>query len=222
GHARSDLVDHHRATGPVRHSGVGFYPALGVPSPHWTRVRHDGLQGVGAAPWSADCRGQCRQDEGGAAECVHRRYPRLVRLPRRSRTTGLAGFQLRTVVASVPRRFRGGHTRHRPDTHDLLVRGVCGAVPSTLPLTVKRSIEIVSIGTELLLGDVVDTNAPSAGRLLTSLGIAVSRRVTVPDVSGEIATAVGEALDRTGIVVTTGGLGPTRDDLTRDGVNRKS
>lgn len=80
------------------------------------------------------------------------------------------------------------------------------------------TIEIVSVGTELLLGETVDTNAAHASRVFAAHGLRVSRRATVGDRTAEIQHAVGEALDRSGTVLVTGGLGPTRDDLTRDAV----
>ena len=81
-------------------------------------------------------------------------------------------------------------------------------------------IEVVTIGDELLLGHTIDTNAAHLARRLAALGVGVRRRATVGDTAGEIATAVGEALERTGAVVTTGGLGPTADDLTREAIAR--
>lgn len=80
------------------------------------------------------------------------------------------------------------------------------------------SLEHVSIGTELLLGDTVDSNVAFAGRALSEIGVRVARRTTVGDSIAEIQDAIGGALDRTGVVIACGGLGPTNDDLTRDGV----
>ena len=79
-------------------------------------------------------------------------------------------------------------------------------------------IEVVTIGGELLLGFTVDTNAAHLARELGELGIEVVRRTTVGDAPEEIAAAVREALDRTGAVITTGGLGPTADDLTKPAI----
>ena len=77
------------------------------------------------------------------------------------------------------------------------------------------SVEIVTIGDELLLGTTVDTNAVFLARALGEIGVPVARRATVADVAHDIADAVQQALQRTGGVITTGGLGPTADDLTR-------
>jgi nicotinamide-nucleotide amidase len=76
-------------------------------------------------------------------------------------------------------------------------------------------IELVTIGDELLLGFTIDTNAAHISRALGEIGFEIVRRSTVGDTAGEIAAAVGDALSRTGAVITTGGLGPTSDDLTK-------
>jgi nicotinamide-nucleotide amidase len=76
-------------------------------------------------------------------------------------------------------------------------------------------LELLTIGTELLLGYTVDTNAVELGRALAAAGAELARRTTVPDRPDAIQAGVAEALDRTGFVITTGGLGPTRDDVTK-------
>ncbi|HEX9894001.1 MAG TPA: competence/damage-inducible protein A [Gemmatimonadales bacterium] len=76
-------------------------------------------------------------------------------------------------------------------------------------------LEVVTIGTELLLGFTVDTNGAELGQALAAIGATIVRRTAVADEAGAIRAAVGEALGRTGIVITTGGLGPTRDDLSK-------
>jgi nicotinamide-nucleotide amidase len=76
-------------------------------------------------------------------------------------------------------------------------------------------LEVVTIGTELLLGLTPDTNAAELGRALAAAGVEVVRHVSVPDRPDAIRTAVADALARTGFVITTGGLGPTRDDMTK-------
>ncbi|MEO5903115.1 MAG: competence/damage-inducible protein A [Gemmatimonadaceae bacterium] len=79
-------------------------------------------------------------------------------------------------------------------------------------------IEIVTIGDELLLGFTVDTNAAHLARELAAIGVEIVHRTTVGDIAGDIAEAVKAALDRTGAVITTGGLGPTSDDMTKASV----
>ena len=76
-------------------------------------------------------------------------------------------------------------------------------------------LEILTIGTELLLGHTVDTNAAELGRALAAAGAEITRRTTVADRPEAIRAGLAEALDRTGLVITTGGLGPTRDDMTK-------
>jgi len=77
------------------------------------------------------------------------------------------------------------------------------------------NIELVTIGTELLLGMTVDTNGAEISRALAAQGIRVTRRTSVADRGDEIGDVVREALHRTGAVLTTGGLGPTSDDITK-------
>ena len=79
-------------------------------------------------------------------------------------------------------------------------------------------VEIVTIGDELLLGETIDSNAAWLARELGAIGIIVVRRTTVGDNAADITAAVRDALDRTGGVITTGGLGPTADDRTRPAI----
>ncbi len=78
--------------------------------------------------------------------------------------------------------------------------------------------EIISVGTELLLGQIVDTNAVYLSQQLAKLGIDLYRRSTVGDNRQRIADAVREALSRANLVLLTGGLGPTPDDVTAAGI----
>ncbi|KPK79937.1 MAG: hypothetical protein AMS25_10840 [Gemmatimonas sp. SM23_52] len=82
----------------------------------------------------------------------------------------------------------------------------------------STAIEIVSIGEELLSGATLDTNAATIAQALEPLGLRVVRRTTVGDDAASIADAVASALARTGVVITTGGLGPTNDDTTKAAV----
>jgi len=79
-------------------------------------------------------------------------------------------------------------------------------------------VELITIGDELLLGFTIDTNAAYIARTLAANGVEIVRRTTVGDEAGKIAQSVREALDRTGAVITTGGLGPTSDDLTKPAI----
>ncbi len=80
------------------------------------------------------------------------------------------------------------------------------------------SAEIITIGTEILLGEILDRNARYLARQLRDAGIDLYRKTTVGDNAGRIAQAIQQALERCEIVITTGGLGPTVDDPTRDAV----
>ena len=79
-------------------------------------------------------------------------------------------------------------------------------------------LELVTIGDELLLGFTIDTNAAHLARELASVGFSIVRRATVGDDAEDITSAVKDALERTGAVITTGGLGPTSDDRTRPAI----
>lgn len=76
-------------------------------------------------------------------------------------------------------------------------------------------LELLTIGTEILLGFTVDTNSAELGRALAAAGIQVVRRTSVGDDPAAIRSGVTEALRRSGSVICTGGLGPTADDVTK-------
>src|SRR5690242_15834926 len=79
-------------------------------------------------------------------------------------------------------------------------------------------VEIVTIADELLLAYTLDSHAAHLARGLAGAGVEIVRRTTDGDGPDEIAAAVREALDRAGAVITTGGLGPTSDDLTKPSI----
>lgn len=76
--------------------------------------------------------------------------------------------------------------------------------------------EILCVGTELLLGDIVNTNAQFLSKELAKLGIPVYYQSVVGDNPNRLTNAIDTALSRSNIVITTGGLGPTKDDLTKE------
>src|SRR5581483_5805818 len=78
--------------------------------------------------------------------------------------------------------------------------------------------EILSIGTELLLGEIVDTNSAFIASRLPGLGIDLYFQHTVGDNLGRIVQTIGRAWEENDLVITTGGLGPTEDDLTREAI----
>jgi nicotinamide-nucleotide amidase len=81
-------------------------------------------------------------------------------------------------------------------------------------------LEVVTVGTELLLGYTLDSNAADIARSLAPIGVRVVRRSTVGDDEAAIQQVVVDCLERTGFVILTGGLGPTRDDVTKKAVAR--
>ncbi len=78
--------------------------------------------------------------------------------------------------------------------------------------------EIVAVGTELLLGQIVNTNAAHLARRLAEVGVEVYRQTVVGDNRGRLVAALRDSLERADLVLTCGGLGPTPDDLTREAV----
>ena len=76
-------------------------------------------------------------------------------------------------------------------------------------------VQIITIGDELLIGQVVDTNSAWMGRTLNDIGAEVSRIVSVRDRHEEILGAINEAMATADVVLVTGGLGPTKDDITK-------
>ena len=77
------------------------------------------------------------------------------------------------------------------------------------------SVEIITVGDELLIGQVVDTNSAWIGQQLGRIGAQIDRIVSVHDQADEIRGAVDSALGRADVVIMTGGLGPTKDDITK-------
>ncbi|MBB5039356.1 competence/damage-inducible protein A [Prosthecobacter dejongeii] len=76
-------------------------------------------------------------------------------------------------------------------------------------------LELVNTGTELCLGDTINTNAAWIGQRMAALGIEVARQTIVPD-GGAVREAIEEAASRADVVLVSGGLGPTNDDVTRE------
>jgi nicotinamide-nucleotide amidase len=108
---------------------------------------------------------------------------------------------------------RGGCGGDRPGLHRSA--GVFADVAITI-----MDAELLSVGTELLIGQVVDTNAAYLGQKLAEAGIDVRLKTTVGDDLGLVSWAVSEALGRYPLAISTGGLGPTHDDLTGEAIAR--
>ena len=89
------------------------------------------------------------------------------------------------------------------------------AAPALRPIL---RAELLAIGTELTVGETTDTNSGDLARSLVTRGVTVTRIANLPDDLGVVAEALRTALTRADLVVTTGGLGPTPDDLTREAV----
>ncbi|MDB5045361.1 MAG: damage-inducible protein CinA, partial [Deinococcus sp.] len=78
--------------------------------------------------------------------------------------------------------------------------------------------EIISVGTELLLGEIVDSNAAFLARELAERGVTLHRKTVLGDNLGRVTDAIQLALSRADLVILGGGLGPTDDDLTREAI----
>ena len=78
------------------------------------------------------------------------------------------------------------------------------------------NIALLSVGTEILLGDTVNTNLASLGQALYNNGFILSTEKTVPDDKKLIQDAVNELLENNDVIITCGGIGPTEDDFTKE------
>lgn len=85
-------------------------------------------------------------------------------------------------------------------------------------MTDKHYAEIISVGTELLRGEITDTNSGYLAAQLPLIGIELTRITTAGDNLDQLSQALNQALERVDIVLMTGGLGPTEDDLTREAI----
>lgn len=108
---------------------------------------------------------------------------------------------------------RAGRTRPLPDRY---AGGV--AVRATSSDRHLRTAELLSIGSELTVGETRDTNAGELARWLSDAGVVVERLTALPDRLPAVTEAFAGALGRVDLVVSTGGLGPTPDDLTREAI----
>lgn len=77
-------------------------------------------------------------------------------------------------------------------------------------------VEVINTGTELLLGEILNTNFQYLSRQLNKLGFDVLYQTTVGDNAGRLKEVFKNALERADIIITTGGLGPTRGDITKE------
>src|ERR1039458_8728227 len=108
----------------------------------------------------------------------------------------------------------GGSVRRRPHLPRFRL-WTLDCLPAVLGLR-AMIVELINTGSELMLGRVLNTHQQWLCRQLADLGYVVTRQVAVPDTGSDIERAVREALARADLVIATGGLGPTSDDLTRD------
>src|SRR5213594_2523812 len=178
-----------------------------------TRDPHHGVSVFREAARRRDPGRRRGQAQGRGAERLHRGDDRVVRLARRVAAPRL-DRAARGGLEQVPRVVRRRDPGRRHPAHRVFPHRVSVSL-SRRPEGRRVNVEVLTIGTELLLGYTVDTNAAELGRALAAAGAEITRRTTVADRPEAIRVGVAEALDRTGFVITTGGLGPTRDDMTK-------
>jgi len=80
------------------------------------------------------------------------------------------------------------------------------------------NVEVIAIGTELLLGQIINTNLATIGRALAEAGLDTYRQVVVGDNLDRLSQAIRQGLDDSDALILTGGIGPTQDDITREGI----
>ncbi|MBN1288296.1 MAG: CinA family nicotinamide mononucleotide deamidase-related protein [Actinobacteria bacterium] len=83
---------------------------------------------------------------------------------------------------------------------------------------IEKAISVLTVGDEILSGEITDTNFGYIAGRICSLGLNVKKHVTVPDDIADISNAIRELARESGIIIVTGGLGPTTDDLTRESI----
>jgi len=91
-----------------------------------------------------------------------------------------------------------------------------GASKRARPMNKNQTAEIIAIGSELLLGQIVDTNTPYIASSLQEIGLEVAFQTMVGDDRKRMISVIRRALSRSRVLITTGGIGPTEDDLTRE------
>src|SRR5947208_118792 len=213
-HAHPDLLAHAAPhdSGRLPDTVVGQLARVGGAAPRRARAPHHGIPLLRETARRGDPGDGGGEAQGGGPERVHRSDAVLVRLEGRTRRPSVGGV-VSQLLGQVSRRGRGRDARGRNPAHRVLA----GRIPVSLSHAAQGRVklEVVTIGTELLLGHTVDTNAAELGRALAAAGAEITRHTTVADRPDAIRAAVAEALARSGFVITTGGLGPTRDDMTK-------
>lgn len=121
----------------------------------------------------------------------------------------------RSRLHSHPGSLASSQEPHRtPST-----RSAAGSTRSVMTVShTSMNAEIIAIGSELLLGTTVDTNSTYLARQLAAAGVNLMRKSVAADHADHITTLINEALHRADLVICTGGLGPTLDDVTREAV----
>src|SRR3954465_5672584 len=184
------------------------------------RAGDDDLSSGGRAPRRGHRRHRTCEGEDGLPARLAGRCISLVRRRHRRAAPSMAGCPLAWY------RALHRHRRHHPDDHRrapdavfaLALRPPLWSRLHGEPRPRVMDVELITVGDELLLGFTIDTNAAHLARELAAVGVSIERRARGGDDPDAIAAAVREALGRTGAVITTGGLGPTADDMTKPSI----
>ena len=80
------------------------------------------------------------------------------------------------------------------------------------------NVEVIAVGTELLLGQIINTNLATIGRALADAGLDTYRQVVMGDNLERLSQAIRQGLEVSDALILTGGIGPTQDDITREGI----
>src|SRR5918999_1565662 len=129
-----------------------------------------------------------------------------------------SSFESRMIMGVFWQRSRNGTSAIHVGRTDLvrILQPRYSSYFETKEIDSMPNAEIVAIGSELLLGQIVDTNSAWMAQRLTALGVNLFFKSVVGDNPRRMREVIGRALERADIVITSGGLGPTQDDLTRE------
>src|SRR2546429_473946 len=207
-HAHPDLLAHAAPhdSGRLPETVVGQLARVGGAAPRRARAAQHGIPLLRETARRGDAGEGGGEGEGGGPERVHRSDAVLVRLEGRTRRPSVGGV-VSQLLGQVSRRGRSRDAGGRYPAHRVLA----GRVPVSLSHAAQGRVklEVVTIGTELLLGHTVDTNAAELGRALAAAGAEITRHTTVADPPYTLPAAVDPAPPRPGVVFTTGRLGAT-------------
>src|SRR3990167_6170970 len=128
-------------------------------------------------------------------------------------------YRMFTTYTPLPPPLRGGHRGRLLGGNHTCPRLRSRTRLKFLNIKHMTKAEIITIGTEIILGQIVDTNTPYIAQNLLEKGIQVLFQTSVGDDKDLLKSALKIARDRANLIITTGGLGPTANDITREAVS---